>query len=355
MLIFTFPIGIYILFGIGADLKQDAWIGVLTSMVISIPLVYLFGILLSLYPGENIYGIIEKVFGRIIGKIIISIVVFHCIFVSSSILHNLTDFVELTALWQTPNIIPALMVIILCIWMLRCGIEVLYNWTRFNLIVIFLVVLLLLTIVISNMDINNIRPVLSSGIPEILKSSISISMLGFAEIFVFMGFCDCVESKGLKTIFIKPVFLACIVCTAIVIVNILLLGGEAYGEFYYPGYESTRRIYVLGEYQRLEATVSISFMIFRFVEICFYLFAASKGIQSLFKLNHYKVILAPIGFIVLNISHTLYNSMFNAIEFIETQWPIYGIITQVVLPIFILLVALLKRKLSKHTHGKSIQ
>ncbi|MEF9952849.1 MAG: endospore germination permease [Clostridium sp.] len=353
VLIFTFPIGIYILFGIGSNLKQDAWIGSLAAMIITIPVVYLYGLLLNLYPGKNIFEMIEEIFGTKVGKVITTILVLHCLFVSSSILHNLSDFIELTALWQTPRMIPIALVVILSIYILRKGIEVVFNWIRLNLVIILVVFVGLTLIMLNDMDINNLRPVFNHSIADIFKSSIVISMLGFTEIFVFLGFSDCVENKNLKTLFIKPIFYACIVCTVIMIGNILLVGGEAYSTFYYPGYEAIRRVYALGEYQRLEAIVSISFTIFRYIELSVYLFASAKGIQSLFNLRDYRPILAPVGFIVLNGSYAIYGSMYNAVEFIRVQWTAYGIIMQVIFPLFIFIAALIKRGIGKTVEDKA--
>lgn len=347
LLIFTFPFGLYLLFGVGADVMQDAWISSVLAVAICLPLVYLYGKLMSLYPGMNIFQVIDKVFGKVFGKILTSVIILHFLFLAGSILHNLIDFIKLTALWDTPRVIPMICIVILVVWILKNGVEVLANWTRLNTIIIFLVLIGLVLMVAPKMDINNLRPLYSHETSEIFKSGLRISMLGFAEVFVYLGFFDCVEPKRLSTIFIKPIIYSGIICTVIVIVNLLLLGGEGYNSFYYPGYESVKRLYFIGEYQRLEAIISVCFTVFRFLELSFCILAASKGFQNLFGLSDYKVILAPTGFLALNIAYVLYGSIMESSEFLNEYWTMYGLILQVTLPIFIFICAYIRIKVDR--------
>ncbi len=74
--------------------------------------------------------------------------------------------------------------------------------------------------------------------------------------------------------------LLAICITIITTTNIMLLGPEAYSIFYYPGYETMKRIYLRGQYQRLEIIILIVFTIIRFLELSYCLLGASKGVQK---------------------------------------------------------------------------
>lgn len=349
LLIFSYPIGSYLLFTMGSEVGQDAWIASIIGIVISIPILMLYGRLMNLYPGKNIFDILKIVFGKIFGGILSILFVFHLIFVGAYILNDFIDFIKLTALWNTPIFIPILCIGVLSIWILKEGIEVLSNWTKLNIRFVLIFIALSGLLLLPQMDISNLQPIFYHDFKEIFKTSISLSTFPFGELFIFISLFDCIDTQNtnIKNIFIKPLIISGLLATIIMMANLMLLGSAEYSYFYYSGYEAMKKMHLRGQYQRLEIIVSMIYTIIQFLQINYCILGASKGVQKVFNLKDYRYILVPVVFLVMNFSYIMFGSVMDSINFSQNSWPFYGILVQVIFPIIISIVALIRKKLSK--------
>ncbi|NFL03832.1 spore gernimation protein KB, partial [Clostridium botulinum] len=69
-LIFTFGLGSYLLFNLGADAKQDAWISLILATLLCLMTVSVYDKIMSYYPEKNIIEILKLECGKIIGVIL---------------------------------------------------------------------------------------------------------------------------------------------------------------------------------------------------------------------------------------------------------------------------------------------
>lgn len=127
-------------------------------------------------------------------------------------------------------------------------------------------------------------------------------------------------------------------------INLMILGGELYSFFYYPSYESIKRLNLAGEFQRLEIIVSIAFTIIQFLEINFCVLGVSKGITKIFNLKEYRKVLIPVNILLIISAYVMFGSAMEAFEVAKKLWPAYGIVMQIVLPFVIFIFATIKRK-----------
>ncbi|WP_102399936.1 GerAB/ArcD/ProY family transporter [Haloimpatiens massiliensis] len=342
LLVFTYILGPFLIFGIGSELKQDAWIAATLALVLSIPVVILYGKLMNLYPGKNIFNILEISFGKVFGKILSIIVIFHALLLGAYILNDFIDFAKLTALFYTPKFIPILIIGILSIWILNAGIDVLANWVQFFIRGILIFIFFTWLLLIPQMNAANLQPVFQSGLGKISTQALKIVALPFSELIIFLNFCDCVKSDKNTCIFVKPLIAAGVIVITGIIVQIMLLGGEIYSTQYYPSYEAIKRMVFKGEFQRLEIIASVAFIITQFTEFSLCVLGVSKGIQSVFNLENYRDILVPTMFLVLNFSYLMFKGVMEANEFLNL-WVVYQIIMQVLFPSVILIVSLIKK------------
>ena len=70
ILIILFILGSTLLIGSAGQAKQDAWIAIIIAISWSIILLLMFSRILSLYPGKDLFDILQITFGKFIGKII---------------------------------------------------------------------------------------------------------------------------------------------------------------------------------------------------------------------------------------------------------------------------------------------
>lgn len=345
LLIFIYPIGSFSLFNMGAGVKQHAWIAVILGVVLSIPMLIMYGRIMELYPGNNIFQILEITFGKIFGAVFNVIFIFHAIFTGAYILHNVMDFIKVTALWNTPLFVSYSIIVFLIIWIQREGIEVICGWAKFNIRILLVLMCLTGILLIPQMNYTKLQPILGLNLSKVFKEGLSIAIYPFIETSIFLMFFDVIRyDNNTKNIFIKPVLLAGALATGIVVAYLMILGGNAYTRFYYPGFEAMKRMKFLGDFQRAEIIISIFFVTLRFLEINFCFLGACKGVEKVFKLSDYKNIIAPVVLFGATFAYIMFNSLMDAKEFVADLWTFYGVLVEVVFITFLFLIVFIKKK-----------
>lgn len=353
LLIFSYCIGAYLLFNMGSDVKQDVWISSVIAIGCSIPVVIMYGRIIDLYPRKNFFDILEELFGKIFGKAFSMLFIFHTAFLATYILRDFADFVKVTTLFYTPLVVPMICIGVLSIWILNEGVEVLVSWAKFLIRLILIAMVVIWIMLIPEMHVSNLQPIFYMDFKVILKQAFLLISFPFTEVIVFLNFFDYVEhNENTKNVFVTPLILGGILVILYTMINIMILGGEVYSLFYYPGYESIKRLRLGGEFQRIEIIVSIAFTIIQFLEINFCILGVSKGITKVLNLKDYRKALIPVVVLAIIVSDIMFKSSMEAFEIVKRFWPIYGFIMQTILPLIIFIVASIKNKKKKSNNKK---
>ena len=56
--------GSSLILGTATDCKQDAWIAILIGMAFSLPIIIVYSRIILLFPGKDLFCILENVFGK---------------------------------------------------------------------------------------------------------------------------------------------------------------------------------------------------------------------------------------------------------------------------------------------------
>ena len=76
-LIMVYIIGSSLILGSGGEAKNDAWIAGILGLTMSIPMLLIFSRILSLFPGNDLFDILNILFGKVLGKFISIIYIFY--------------------------------------------------------------------------------------------------------------------------------------------------------------------------------------------------------------------------------------------------------------------------------------
>ena len=135
-----------------------------------------------------------------------------------------------------------------------------------------------------------------------------------------------------------------IIIMAIAVRNIIVLGASLNSTLYFPSYIAVRTINIGDFLQRFEVVVAITFIFGGFVKISVCLYAASLGVAKILNIDNYRYLVAPIGFLMINLAAIIYESMMEMFDWATKIYPYYAIPFQIILPIIIFIVAKIKIK-----------
>lgn len=353
-LMIVFMMGTTLILGSGGETKNDAWISVIASLFMFIPMLLIFSRILSLYQGKDLFDILLILFGSAVGRIISIIYIWYAFHLGALVLRNFGEFINAIAMPETPMFVSLLCMGSTCIIAVRLGIEVLGRTTTYFLPIVFFILVAVQILGLPEMHITYLKPVLGKGIAPVLKGGFDTFSFPFAETVLFIGIFSALKTKKSP---LKVYFWGTLVSAAFILIvtirNIAVLGNML-GSFYFPSYEAVSQIRVGDFIQRIEVTVSIVFVFSVFIKGSICLQVACKGIGRILKLYDYRSVAIQTGLLMIYFSFTIYSNIMEMKTWAFKVYQYYAFPMQVALPIMIWITAEIKvRKNEKNACRKS--
>jgi spore germination protein KB len=310
----------------------------------------MFSRILSLFPGKDLFDILQILMGNFLGKIVSILMIWFAFHDGSLVLRNLSEFTEILVFDNTPVGVPMIFFSILLIWCLKSGIEVFGRWSEFFIWVVIITFLTISLLAIPQMDISRLKPVLSNGIAPILEGAFGSFSFPFGETVVFMMvFSNIAKVKNYNKIFIISLLIGGGIIILAVLRNILILGSEPLSRVYFPSSKAISVIQLGELLERLEMLVAVIFLVCAFVKVCICIFAVCNGISKVFGLNDYKFIATPVVLLMLSFSFIVYKSTMEMAFWAFNIWPYYAFPFEVIIPLVVFIMAESKSRRSNTT------
>ena len=345
ILIILFILGSTLLIGTGSEAKQNAWIAVIIAISLSTILLLMFSRILSLHPGKDLFDILQIAFGKLIGKIISIIMIWFAFHLGTLVMRNLSEFTNVIVFADTPVVVPMLFFVILLIWGLKEGIEVIGRWSEFFVWIVVLIFVGISILSISLMDINRLKSILGNGMGPVLKGTLASFSFPFAETVVFtMVFSNISHAKNYNKTFIMGLLIGGGFIVIVKLRNILVLGSETILRVYFPSTMAISLIHIGDSLERLEMGVTIILLICSFIKIIICLFAVCNGLSKVFGFDDYRFIATPVTLLMFSFSFIVYKSTMEMSFFAFKVWPYYSFPFEVIIPFLVFVMVEIKNR-----------
>jgi spore germination protein KB len=319
----------------GIAAKKDVWLATIFAMVAVTPILILFQRLLYLFRGKDLYDIIAIIFGPVLGKCIIVVYIWFSLHLGALVINNFTYFINVISLNKTPIMIPAIVIISICIMFVNYGVQVMGRWGETAVIFLCIFIFMLIVLLMPYMNIKNIQPILYDGISPVLRGAFSTFSFPFGELVIFTMVFTSFKENGKPRIYIIGMIFGGILIVLTSITDVLVLGANITEIYYFSAYTVVRRINLGNFIQRIEIVTSLMFLIGGLIKISVCLFATSRGVSKLFNSKNYKFSITPIGSIMFFMGIFIYDSIMEMRNWAIEVWPYYAFLFQVILPIVI--------------------
>lgn len=346
VLIFTW--GSTLIIGTDGDAKMDMWFATFLGMLLGLLAVTMYSRILYNFPQKDIFDINILIFGRLIGNLMNLFFTFYAFHLGALVLNNFAEFISTVGLPDTPKIAPVIFIIVLCIWGVKAGIEVLARCSVVFTIILSIFLIGITCLSINRLDFDNIRPFMYDGLTPILRGTFSAFSFPFAETVIFlMLFSSLKTRKSPVKVYWIGLLLSGIGLVIISIRNIMFVGVDTLSKNYFPSYIVVSRISV-GEFlQRIETLIILSFLLAGFIKVCCCLLAACKGVAKLFGMDDYRFIVTPMALMVFTFSFKVYNNIIETVNWAPHVYPIYAFCFEAILPFIIFIAGEIKVKKTK--------
>jgi spore germination protein KB len=343
MVLFIF--GSTLIMGTGGEAGRDMWISITAAVILSIPLYLVFSRILSLFPGRDLFEILELNFGKFFGKLVGLLYIWFTFHLGALVLRNFGEFISTVALPETPAIVPVIMFGLLCMWGAKAGIETMAKCAEYFIIFVMVLVVLFSLLVIPSMDIDNLLPIMGNGVGKALSGVLSSITFPFGEAVVFMMIFSALPHKNSASkVYIPALLWSGSVIIFLAFRNIMVLGPLTIKAVYFPAYSVISRVNIGNFLQRMEIAVTIVFILSGFIKITVCILAATKGVARVLGFDDYRILVTPMGLLMVNLARIIYKDIMEMFDWAFKVWPFYAFPFQVIFPILIWIFIELKQK-----------
>lgn len=327
---------------------RDMWISPLLASLNGFFTVFIAYQLHRLYPTESIIQYSRHIIGQIPGKILGFVYLFVVLHTCGIIAREYTDFFMAAFFPKTPMIVIMGSMVLVCAFAVRGGVEVLGRVSQL-LVPIFTVSPLLFLLLMPDLQLKNILPIMEHGVmPSIFGAS--TPMAWFSEVFLISTLLPLVtdHTKGRKWGMLSML----VVMVLSVFVNLIavFLLGDTVTKRSYPVFLALKYVSIAGFFEHLESFVIMIWAMGLFIKISVFYYVLVLGTAQWLRLSDYRPIVLPLGLFVVLFGIWSSSDAQELTQFLGIIEPFYLLSTFTVLPMLLLLIAIIQKKLKTKSY-----
>ncbi|WP_018392439.1 GerAB/ArcD/ProY family transporter [Bacillus sp. 37MA] len=348
-LILLFEYGSILLIPVTPEVKQDAWLAILIAMAGGFCLFFIYYSLYCYYPDLPLTEYVQRLLGSFLGKVLAFFYVLFFVYIAVRILRIFGEMLITIAYPDTPLFIINVLFILVIIYTVYKGIEVISRTSEVLFIAMCLLLLsgFLLLIISGIIHLENVKPILEKGISPVIKNAFTHTLfIPFGEVIVFaMIFPYVKEREKVKRTGLWAMGTSGLLLALFAAINISVLGVDLTSRAYFPLLASIQSIEVAGFLERLDIYFILFAMIGSFFKISIYFYAAVMGASHLFHVKHPSRLAYPMGIVILLLSMASGSSIMEHIQEVVKIIPLYVLLPfQVIIPVLLLIIAFFKNR-----------
>lgn len=346
-LITIYIFGSSAIIGSASQMKQDAWIAILMSLIYIIPLILVCARIMTLYPNKNLYEIVFALFGKVVGSVISVLFIWYCLHLGALVLNNYVTFLFIVQIPDTPQLAIALVMIPAIIYVAKKGLRCLGKWSAVILVLTSIVLVSTTLIAAKSLKFEHLFPIMEHSVPELLGSAYEIFTFPFAEIVVLLAAAPTMSANDKPgKIFLIAILLSMAIFLLQTFRNITVGGAENLVSQLYSSYFAVKLIKLTEVLSRFESLIPLTLKLCGIGKIAVCLIAASKGFTKLIRVDSYKTLIVPCGMLMYMVSALLFQNTQQQFDFLNI-YKIYAIPFQIVIPLVVWIAAEIKKPKKK--------
>ena len=322
---------------------QDSWISIIIAIVFGIIPFFLYSYLKNKFPDKNIITLNKEKFGKF-GTFLNLILIASTLIFTICSFWIVVNFLDSQYLYRTPTI---MIIIILILPVIYTIIKDFHIFSKVSLIMFYIslfFIIIILTGLISNIDINNIKPILNNSPNNILYGT--FCFIGFNILPLFL--LNIIPQNKIKNYSPKKNFIFYLI-SSLSLLNVMFLTISIFGihlsELYnYPSFHLLKRVSVLDIIDRVESILSLEWFLALFVQIITALFFIKEALRETFKPKEKtnNIIMIIVCLIIAFLTQIIFTTKGTEIAYFKNQLIYILYISYFLIPIITLLKSLKK-------------
>ncbi|QHT62808.1 endospore germination permease [Paenibacillus lycopersici] len=319
---------------------RDMWAVPIVSSVTGFLAIFVVFKLHAYYRGKTFIEYCELVFGSLIGRLTAFFYLVSFLYTNGIVIREYGEFIATAFLLRTPMVFVVCSLMIVCAYALHQGVEA---WVRAAQLLIpgaFGIILFMLVIMVPEMHPKEMFPILEYGPMPLLRSAI-VPSAWYSQFFIVSIFLPYLSKKGMSPLKWLLISLTVVMATMLCInLGVLYVFGIANKGYHYPFLIAVRYISLSDFLEHLESLLMAAWLVAIFIKIMAVYYAAALGTAQLLRLADYRVLIAPIGLLMVLFSIWCASDYEELRELLGTSVPFLSLVYQVLVPLLMLGIAM---------------
>lgn len=333
----------------GKGAGNMGWLAILGGLAEGALFAVVYVSLTLRFPRKSLVEMADAVYGRYLGKLVSVGFVTYLFYLGSLVVTNFHDFIKISILVQTPSSVVILFGLMVLIYGVASGVEVLSRVSQGMVIVTVLLFMLISILVITEVQLENFLPLFAVPVNEILWSAHGAAAFPFGETVAFIMILPFLKrTEETRSSVLKALLGGAAILLLASFRSIGVLGKSA-ELLVYPSHYVGRLVNIANVFTRLEILISLNFLMMAFLKIGVLLYGTALGVAQIFRLPSFKSLVFPIGVLMGTFAMVNFSSVTQNAKFADEVYPWLALPFQVGIPLLTLLVAVIRRLPGKKT------
>lgn len=320
---------------------RDAWISVLIATALSIVFGLIWLPLASRFPDETFPDYLPKILGQPLGGLLGLLYVLFFLSLISVVAREFGALAATAFLPLTPVIILEVAITAISVYAALEDIEVIArtNEALFPLGLFLLVSVFILTT--KDMEFKNYLPILENGLKPPILGALTLSAW-MGETFLMLYLYPYINNKNMAVYGIIGSHILIGGGLLLGTSSIALFGAELTADIVIPPLAMVQIINLANFIQRLDAVIMATWVGGIFIKLSLFIYVAALSLSSSLNVRSYKPFVVPLTGIALPISILSFENITEIIDFLEKPLPFYLLTWEVLVPLIVLIIAVIK-------------
>ncbi|WP_145050876.1 endospore germination permease [Paenibacillus xylanexedens] len=328
--------------------QEDAWLSALLGVGGGMGVLIIFLAAYNLNPRMNLIENALQTFGSWIGALFSCFYLFYFLISASTFIRELGDFMTTQILPSSPIWAIDLLFVGALAWGLIQGIACIGRTAEVFLPLVVLFLIILLVLLLPQIQLSNIRPVLSNGILDPLKGFVAVLTYPYCELSIFMMLLPYTNQKPhMKKEILLTGMIGGLMLTLTLTISLLVMGSFLTQHYWFASFILAQKINIGNFLQRMEAFIACVWIIAVFFKTILFFYGFILGIAHLFRLSSYRSLILPSALIIFSMSILIAPNETYYLKVVIPYWIDWDLTCGIALPLLLILVHKLRARSSK--------
>ncbi|WP_054637409.1 endospore germination permease [Thalassobacillus sp. C254] len=318
---------------------RDMWLSPFWGSLIGVITVLIAYFLHTRYPEDTFIQYSEKITGKFFGKLIGLLFLLFYLHITAIIVREYAEFIIGAFFLRTPHEVVD-----------KRGIEVLGRCADFLVPILVLFILLLVILPVGEYQVENLLPTFEHGLRPSIEGAIA-PQAWFSEFFLMAFLFPLINKKERNKSLKYGLLTVLSVMITMTLVNLLalLVFGELTETLLYPVMSAGRYIEIGEFFEHLESFVMVVWVAGTFLKVGVFYYVLSVGTAQWLGLSNYKPLVFPFGLLLVYVAMWSASNLMELKDFLASEGALYLTLVQTILPSFLCLIALFRKKERRST------